>query len=69
MLQQVLDHYAAILLLVDGPSEEPAANARGLLGTLDVAELQAVAAALAILTAAARRRADAPDPGPSHPGA
>jgi hypothetical protein len=65
LTQQALDQYATLTLLAADPAEDHAAGEPGLLAALSAAELQAVAAALASLAAAARRHDSSPhDPAP-----
>jgi hypothetical protein len=69
LLKQVLDQRVVIGLLVTGPLAEATVEAPGPLNSLNVAELQTVAAALAILSDAARRQGDTPQPARPHPDA
>ena len=61
LTQQALDQYAALMSLAADPAEEHATSDPGLLEALGTAELQAVAAALTILAAAAHRHGPSPD--------
>lgn len=69
LLKQVLDQHIALGFLVAGPFAAATIEAPGPLDTLSVAELETVAAALAILSDAARRQGDKPPPARPHPDA